>query len=205
MDEDIKRISQALKSDGISLIQRSPKAPFIQGGIERANSMIKKILPGKKMTIFQLILLCEFVMFHVNRRPIGATSTLEHIRPADILPVWSQTNPATTMKECTKVVAAAKEEFLERWNELYKLSILRQGKWFNANHTLMIGDIVLITDLMTKLNYPKIGRITKVEKDTMGVERYYLVEYKKYKRVFSSVKRTAQSLCVVMRKDEQEE
>ena len=73
MDEDIKRIYQALKSDGISLIQRSPKAPFIQGGIERANSMIKKILPGKKMTIFQLILLCEFVMFHVNRRPIGAT------------------------------------------------------------------------------------------------------------------------------------
>ena len=126
MDDDIKRISQE-RSDGISLIQRSLKAPFIQGGIERANSMIKKILPGKKMTIFQLILLCEFVMFHVNRRPIGATSPLEHIRPADILPVWSQTNPATTMKECTKVVAAAKDEFLERWNELYKLSVRVSG------------------------------------------------------------------------------
>ena len=37
MDEDIKRIYQALKSNGISLIQRSPKAPFIQVGIERSN------------------------------------------------------------------------------------------------------------------------------------------------------------------------
>ena len=39
-----------------------------------------------------------------------------------------------------------------------------------------------MNDIMTKLNYPKIGRITKVEKDTMGVERYYQVEYKKNKR-----------------------
>ena len=108
------------------------------------------------------------------------------------------------MKECTKVVEAAKEKLLERWSKVYKLSILKQGKWFNANHTLIIGDIVLITDLMMKLNYYKIGRITKVEKDIMGVERYYIVEYKKNKRVFSTVKRTAQSLCVVMRKDEQE-
>ena len=68
----------------------------------------------------------------------------------------------------------------------------------------MVGDIVLITDLMTTLNYPMIGRITKGEKDTMGTERYFQVEYKKNKRVFSTVKRTAQSLCVVMKKDEQE-
>ena len=44
--------------------------PFIQGGIERANAMMKRILPGKKMTIFQLILVLEFVMFHINRRPL---------------------------------------------------------------------------------------------------------------------------------------
>ena len=148
VDEDVRKISQALKSDGITLIQRSPKAPFIQCGIERANSMIKKILPGKKMTIFQLILVLEFVMFHVNRRPIGVTTTLEHIRPADKLPVWSQSDPATTMKECTKVVAAAKQEFLDKWNVLYKLSILKQGKWTSSNHNLAIGDVVLILSLI---------------------------------------------------------
>ena len=56
-------ISQALKSDGISMVQRSPKAPFIPGGIERAYSIIKKISTEKRMTIFQQILLCEFVSY----------------------------------------------------------------------------------------------------------------------------------------------
>ena len=64
--------------------------------------------------------------------------------------------------------------------------------------------MVLITDIMTKLNYPKIGRITKVEKDTMGIEKYYQVEYKKNKQFFSTVKRTTQSLCVIMKKEERE-
>ena len=64
--------------------------------------------------------------------------------------------------------------------------------------------IVLIIDLLTKLSYPKLGRIAKVEKDTMGTERYYQVEYKKNKRVFATVKRTAQSFYIVMKKDEQE-
>ena len=50
----------------------------------------------------------------------------------------------------------------------------------------------------------EVVRITKIEKVSMGVGRYYTVEYKKSKRVFSTVRRTAQSLCVVMRKDEQE-
>ena len=43
---------------------------FTQGRIERANVMIKRTLPGKKMTIFQLILVLEFVIFHINRRPL---------------------------------------------------------------------------------------------------------------------------------------
>ena len=68
----------------------------------------------------------------------------------------------------------------------------------------MVGDIVLIVDLLTKLGYPRLGRIAKVEKDTMGTERYYHVTYKKNKRVFATVKRTAQSLCMIMKNDEQE-
>ena len=157
------------------------------------------------MTIFQLILVLEFVMFHINRRPIGVSTTLEHIRPADILPVWSQSDPATTMKECTKVVTAAKQEFLDKWNVLYKLSLLKQGKWFTSNHTLEVEDIVLITDLLTKLGYPRLGRIAKIEEDSMGTSRYYHVTYKKNKRVFATVKRTAQSLCMIMKRDEQED
>ena len=53
----------------------------------------------------------------------------------------------------------------------------------------MVGDIVLIVDLLTKLGFTRLGRIAKVEKDTMGTERYYQVEYKKNKRIFATVKR----------------
>ena len=77
-------------------------------------------------------------------------------------------------------------------------------KWFTSNHALEIGDIVLITDLMTKLNYPKIGRVTQIDEDGAGVERYFKDEYKRNKKSFSVVKRPAQSLCIVMKKDEQE-
>ena len=37
----------------------------------------------------------------------------------------------------------------------------------------------------------EIGRITEVEKDSVGVERYFRVEYKKTKRVFATVKSTS--------------
>ena len=40
---DIKHITEEMKSAGVKLIQRSPKAPFLQGGIERANAMIKHL------------------------------------------------------------------------------------------------------------------------------------------------------------------
>ena len=70
-----------------------PKAPWIQGSIERANSVIKKIMLGKKMIVFQLALLIEKIIFHINQRPIGCSTTLESIRPADIIPMWSKLNP----------------------------------------------------------------------------------------------------------------
>jgi hypothetical protein len=42
---------------------------------------------------------------------------------------------------------------------------------------LEAGDLVLILDLKPKLGYPRNERITNVEKDTSGVQRYYTVEY----------------------------
>ena len=37
--DDIKKISEALKSEWVTLVQRTPKASFIQGSNERANSL----------------------------------------------------------------------------------------------------------------------------------------------------------------------
>ena len=55
---------------------------------------------------------------------------------------------------------------------------------------------------MTKLNYPKIGRVTQIDEVGAGIERYFTVEYKRNKGSFSVVKSPAQSLCIVMKKDE---
>ena len=50
-EADITDISQSLKSSGVSLIQRVAKSPFIQGGVERANQIVKRIFPEKRMTV----------------------------------------------------------------------------------------------------------------------------------------------------------
>ena len=202
--KDVQEISESLKSEGVKLVQRTPKAPWIQGGIERANLVIKKILPGKRMTLFQLLAVCEYITYTINRRPIGISSSLENVKPADVIPVWSKIDPKTTMMGCTKAIESAQEEFKKKWEELYKISILKQRKWLQSNHDLEAGDLVLILDLKTKLGYPRNGRITNVEKDTSGVKRYYTVEYKNGKK-FSVVTRPAQSLVIVMKKNEQDE
>ena len=80
------------------------------------------------MTVLQLVLICEVIMYYVNKRPIGMSSTLESVRPADILPVWSKVNPSVSMTGCTQVVESAKQEFLERWNQLYKFEHTKTGE-----------------------------------------------------------------------------
>ena len=154
--------------------------------------------------MFQLALLIENITFHINRRPIGCSTTLESIRPADIIPIWSKLNPRAEMAGCAKIIESARTEFFEKWNDLYKLSILKQKKWLSTNHTLAIGDIVLILDLKNDHGYPKIGRITKIEEDSSEVQRYFSVEYKQKKRAFLTVRRPAQSLCIILTKNEQE-
>ena len=68
-EKDIEGVCQSLKSEGVQLVQRSPKSPWVQGSIKRSNQVIKKILPGKRLTMFQLINVLEHIIFHMNRRP----------------------------------------------------------------------------------------------------------------------------------------
>ena len=73
----------------------------------------------------------------------------------------------------------------------------------SSNHALEIGDLVLITDLLGHLNYPRHGKITAIEPDSTGINRYFHVQYKSGKKTLS-VKRTAQSLTLVLKKLEDE-
>ena len=95
-------------------------------------------------------------------------------------------------------------EFRSKWENLYKSSVLQQKKWMHTNHNLEKDDVVLITDLKNKLNYPKHGKIFRIETDHTGTERYFHIDYKIGKRTHS-VKRTAQSLVLILKKSENEE
>ena len=155
--------------------------------------------------MFQLLNVIEFITFTINQRPIGSSSTLECVRPADVIPVWSKLRPSELlMRNCSQVISDALKEFQRKWDQLYLSCVLRQKKWMESNHTLEIGDLVLITDLLGHHNYPRHGKITAVEPDTMGITRYFHIEYKNGKKTMS-VKRTAQSLTIVLKKLEDEQ
>ena len=91
---DVVEITQNLKSSGVSLIQRAARSPWIQGSIERANQIVKKIFPEKRLTVFQTLNIIEYIQHVINQRPISLSTTLESIKCADVVPVWSKIQPA---------------------------------------------------------------------------------------------------------------
>ena len=56
---------------------------------------------------------------------MGSSTTLETLRPADILPVWSKIQPKASMEVCSEIIEQARKEFIEKWEVLYKTSILK--------------------------------------------------------------------------------
>ena len=44
-EEDIKAVTETLKTQGVMVSQRSPLSPWLHGGIEKANMAIKKVMP----------------------------------------------------------------------------------------------------------------------------------------------------------------
>jgi hypothetical protein len=204
-EDDVKDITESLKLQGIKMSQRSPLSPWIQGGIERANLVIKRVIPWKRMTLFQLLNVLEFAVHTINRRPIGVSSTLETLAPQDIIPVWSKINPQMSFSNCSKIIQKTCQEFQKKWETIYQITMIKQIKWLSTNHTLAIKDIVLILDLKSKSGHPRHGRVKEVTLDSAGQERYFLIEYKITPKKYSTVKRTAHSLIVVYKSTEQRE
>ena len=94
-----------MKSSGCEVIQRAAKSPWLEGSVERANQVVKKIFPKKRMTVFQMLNMIEFIQYVINQRPIGQSSTLEDVKPADVIPIWSKIKPAECfMKNCSKIL-----------------------------------------------------------------------------------------------------
>ena len=54
-ENDVVEINQSLKSSGVTLVQRAARSPWLQGSVERAKQVVKKIFPEKRMTVFQTL------------------------------------------------------------------------------------------------------------------------------------------------------
>ena len=79
------------------------------------------------------------------------------------------------MSGCSEVIKLAAEEFKEKWKKLYLTSILRQKKWLATNHSLQVGDLVQVNDLLNPQGYPRFAKIKEIQKDTNNMDRYFCV------------------------------
>ena len=114
-------------------------------------------------------------MFHINHRPIGTTTTLDYLRPCDIIPIYSKLDTSLNMSRCSEVIRMAAEEFKEKWKKIYLTSILRQKKWLDTNHSLQVGDVAMVNDPVNPQGYPRFAKIKDVQKDTSNIDRYFYV------------------------------
>lgn len=210
-DDDYKLLQRELQSEGCSLVQRSAKAPFIQGSAEHAVKMTKKAMKYYKspMTAFCWIQLLEKTMFLLNRRPIGAKMSGQVLTPSDLNPVYSGVDEQLTADPKKGNIAAYHQQaenyfqqFKDSWFEMYYRSVLQQKKWKDLNTSLDEGDLVLIMDMKNEFGYPHIARIVFVKDDTGKIPRYYYCQHKTPKGTLRTVIRTAQSLCLVLKESE---
>ena len=194
---------------GATLVQRSPKSPFITGSAEHSVKVTKKILPTKHtMSLPEWFLACAVAMDLINKRPIGHTNSMESFTPSSIVPVWSEIDSPTTMRGCTDMIKKYKEEFYENWKIFYMDTVLRQSKWVDDSPlSLQIGDLVLITDLPGESDcYMTMGKITDQTDDSSGVPRYITVGYKRgSSKKEKHVVRTPRSLVFLYRPTDGEE
>ena len=143
--------------------------PWVMGGAESANKMVKRV--------FQLNYFLEFTMYTINSRPIGLSTSDEAVCPIDIIPLWSQLEPKT-MAGASGCLLEVMATFTRKWEELYLLVITQQSKWFTSNHELGEGDIVFIRDLMTERGTSRLARISKIDLVIQGTECYFDCQYK---------------------------
>ena len=204
-EEDVDpKIIQELVNDSLSkgteLVIRGPKMPWVMGSVENANKQVKRLIPNKKLSIFNWLGLLEFITHTINRRPIGLSASGLALTPSDMIPIWSKLDPRN-MLGATRCLQATMTEFKQKWDELYVDSIKKADKWLKTNHELEVGDIVLIKDLGQA---PRLSCIKQILNDTAGTPRYFICQYKIGGK-FKEIQRAAQSLCLVLTQKEQKQ
>ena len=110
--DKMRQVKLELQSQGTELVQKSPKAPWVQGSAENAVKLCKKVI-SKKTTcsVFNWLRLLEFAEWTLNNRPLGVQSDLEVLTPNKYKPIHSNSHPSTPYKDYSAELTNAKERF----------------------------------------------------------------------------------------------
>ena len=159
-------------------------------------------------------------MVILNNRPLGVFADMEILTPNSLNPVHSGMSAANSLQGYCEKVTDFKRQFEKKWFSNYYETVLQQAKWSKTNHQLKKDDIVMVTDLFTPLGYPVVAKISQVETDGTGIERYFVLQYKRMKvdatirradeKVsfspnFQTVKRPANSLVLLVSSTEKDD
>ena len=199
-ENDLSRLKEeALSRFNIQFEFRVSHASFIQGGAERAVSLVKKCLYGMKTSqnLHQWFLTVEKIESFINQRPISLSSSLEILSPCDINSLKSKIVRAENIEEFIHYSDMNTKMFCEKWKDLYFNFLFRQKKWTESSE-IKVDSIVIIMDLLNDFRFPSLGKIVKIEKGRDGADRYFHVMHKTKQNRTKILKRAAQSLCLIL-------
>ena len=210
-NEVMQQLTQELKGVGCKFIQRCARAPYLQGSAEHAVKMTKKALRyyyKSALPSFTWTNILEGTMSILNRRPIGAKLSGEVLTPSDVNSVFTGVHETIDvgkegdLPRYSRQVAELQSDFQDQWMALYYKALLRQKKWEKKNQILELQDLVLIIDHPNHFKYPTLGKVVFVEKDGSDVDRYFTVRFKTQAGTFKTLKRTPNSLVLVLKASE---
>ena len=205
IDDDVRRqVTQTAKKHGLQIIARVARAPWIQGSCEKAIHTIKRCWPTRKLHYAEMQFICEMVENHVNRRPLGLSRSGAQICPLDLRPLRrpvTAENNSRSLLSMSDRLRKTEEEFKEAWEQLYSLSIISLKKWNKDFRVPQVGDLIQISDISGR---PQLGLVESIRSDTANQGRYFNISYVSKDGKRKHLERTAQSLCLLLSKEELE-
>ena len=126
------------------------------------------------------------------------------ICPLDLRPLCrpvAEEDNSRSLLSMSDRLKRTEEEFKEAWKELYALSILSLKKWHKDKNTPEIGSLVQVSDIA---NRPQLALVESIREDDANHPRYYTISYVNTNGKRKFLERTAQSLCMLLSKEELE-
>ena len=158
--------------------------------------------PARKLHFAELQYVVEMIEDTVNRRPLGLSRSGAQICPLDLRPLCRPAeNNSRSLLSMSDRLRRTEEDFKEAWEQLYSLSILSLKKWNQNQNIPEVGSLIQVSDICGK---PQLGLVESIRTDGADHPRYFKISYVDRIGKRKYLERTAQSLCLLLSKEELE-